>query len=70
MPSSVHSQDQSMPDAAQQEQEQQFANEEMFEMGEQRITVLPGATETAASFQFEDEGHTLGNALRYIIMKK
>ncbi|KAL2001157.1 hypothetical protein VTN02DRAFT_2181 [Thermoascus thermophilus] len=70
MPASVHSQDQSMPDAAQEQQEQQFANEEeMFEMGEQRITVLPGATETAASFQFQDEGHTLGNALRYIIMK-
>jgi len=31
---------------------------------------LPGATETAASFQFEGEGHTLGNALRYMIMKK
>lgn len=72
MPSSVHSQDQSMPDAAQQEQEQQqqqFADEEFLEMGEQRITILPGATETAASFQFEGEGHTLGNALRYMIMK-
>lgn len=31
---------------------------------------LPGATETAASFQFEGEGHTMGNALRYAIMKK
>ena len=31
---------------------------------------LPGSTETAASFEFLDEGHTLGNALRYIIMKK
>ncbi|RWQ92876.1 DNA-directed RNA polymerase, partial [Paecilomyces variotii] len=30
---------------------------------------LPGATETAASFQFEGEDHTLGNALRYVIMK-
>ncbi|KAI9837575.1 MAG: RNA polymerase subunit AC19 [Sarea resinae] len=36
---------------------------------EQRIRVLPGATETAASFEFEGEDHTLGNALRYIIMK-
>lgn len=35
----------------------------------QRIRVLPGATETAASFEFEHEDHTLGNALRYIIMK-
>lgn len=31
---------------------------------------LPGSTPTAASFEFRDEGHTLGNALRYIIMKK
>ncbi|RYN18525.1 hypothetical protein AA0115_g11233 [Alternaria tenuissima] len=34
-----------------------------------RIRVLPGATETAASFQFDGEDHTLGNALRYIIHK-
>ncbi|KAF4548140.1 DNA-directed RNA polymerases I and III subunit RPAC2-like protein [Elsinoe fawcettii] len=34
-----------------------------------RIRVLPGSTETAASFEFEKEDHTLGNALRYIIMK-
>lgn len=31
---------------------------------------LPGSTPTAASFEFRDEGHTLGNTLRYIIMKK
>jgi DNA-directed RNA polymerase I and III subunit RPAC2 len=31
---------------------------------------LPGSTPTAASFEFRDEGHTLGNALRYIVMKK
>lgn len=31
---------------------------------------LPGSTPTAASFEFRDESHTLGNALRYIIMKK
>jgi DNA-directed RNA polymerase I and III subunit RPAC2 len=31
---------------------------------------LPGASETAASFEFQKEDHTLGNALRYIIMKK
>jgi DNA-directed RNA polymerases I and III subunit RPAC2 len=31
---------------------------------------LPGSSETAASFEFKDEDHTLGNALRYIIMKK
>ena len=31
---------------------------------------LPGSTERAASFEFLNEDHTLGNALRYIIMKK
>lgn len=31
---------------------------------------LGGATDTAASFQFDGEDHTLGNALRYTIMKK
>ncbi|EIT81490.1 DNA-directed RNA polymerase [Aspergillus flavus] len=72
MPASVHSQDQdqSMMDAtaaAPQEQEQQVEQEDVLE--EKRIIVLPGATETAASFQFEGEGHTLGNALRYAIMK-
>ncbi|OJD31596.1 dna-directed rna polymerase i and iii 14 kda polypeptide [Diplodia corticola] len=35
----------------------------------QRIRVLPGSENTAASFEFENEDHTLGNALRYIIMK-
>ncbi|RDA86724.1 hypothetical protein CP532_4219 [Ophiocordyceps camponoti-leonardi (nom. inval.)] len=35
----------------------------------QRVKILPGSTETGASFEFLDEGHTLGNALRYIIMK-
>ncbi|KAF2715370.1 RBP11-like subunits of RNA polymerase [Pleomassaria siparia CBS 279.74] len=34
-----------------------------------RIRVLGGATDTAASFQFDGEDHTLGNALRYTIMK-
>ncbi|GAD91462.1 hypothetical protein AN6558.2 [Paecilomyces variotii No. 5] len=68
MPSSVHSQDQdqSMLDA--QPEQTQFENEE-FEMEKKSIVVLPGATETAASFQFEGEDHTLGNALRYVIMK-
>lgn len=73
MPSSVHSQDQdqSMMDAAPQDQEQQYQQEEdeFLEMEEKRIVILPGATETAASFQFEGEGHTLGNALRFSIMK-
>ncbi|TVY84906.1 DNA-directed RNA polymerases I and III subunit RPAC2 [Lachnellula suecica] len=30
---------------------------------------LPGSHEFAASFEFTKEDHTLGNALRYIIMK-
>ncbi|KAL4950147.1 DNA-directed RNA polymerase [Aspergillus filifer] len=67
MPGSVHSQDndQSMLDAQNQEHVEQ--EEEVLE--EKKIVVLPGATDTAASFQFEGEGHTLGNALRYAIMK-
>ncbi|KAL6231544.1 hypothetical protein BDW75DRAFT_219829 [Aspergillus navahoensis] len=67
MPSSVHSQDndQSMLDA--QTQNQEHIEETVLE--QKRIVVLPGATDTAASFQFEGEGHTLGNALRYAIMK-
>jgi DNA-directed RNA polymerase I and III subunit RPAC2 len=36
----------------------------------QNIRVLPGSSDTAASFEFTGEDHTLGNALRYIIMKK
>ncbi|KAI1180442.1 DNA-directed RNA polymerase [Nemania sp. FL0916] len=36
---------------------------------EQRVRLLPGSTSTAASFEFLEEGHTLGNALRFIIMK-
>jgi len=35
----------------------------------QRLRLLPGSSDTAASFAFEKEDHTLGNALRYIIMK-
>lgn len=31
---------------------------------------LPGDSPTAASFEFLHEDHTLGNALRYVIMKK
>ncbi|CAH6719712.1 DNA-directed RNA polymerases I and III subunit RPAC2 [[Candida] jaroonii] len=36
-----------------------------------KIKLLPGSSEdgTSASFQIVDEDHTLGNALRYIIMK-
>ncbi|OJD17553.1 hypothetical protein AJ78_02366 [Emergomyces pasteurianus Ep9510] len=75
MPASVHSQDESMPDAAEHSQEQhpqyqeQVEDEDTIELDGQRITILPGAIETAASFQFDKEDHTLGNALRYVIMK-
>ncbi|KAL4780544.1 DNA-directed RNA polymerase [Aspergillus varians] len=69
MPSSVHSQDndQSMVDVQNQAHAQAKQNDVVLE--DKRIVVLPGATETAASFQFEGEGHTLGNALRYAINK-
>ncbi|RJE18894.1 hypothetical protein PHISCL_08776 [Aspergillus sclerotialis] len=71
MPESVHSQDQdqSMMDAAPQEQEQEVAQDDYLEMEDKRVIVLPGASDTAASFQFEEEGHTFGNALRFAIMK-
>ncbi|KAL3448568.1 DNA-directed RNA polymerase [Aspergillus insuetus] len=61
MPSSVHSQDndQSMVDAQPQHQEQvEQEEEDVIELEEKRIVILPGASETAASFQFEGEGHT------------
>ncbi|KAM3417656.1 DNA-directed RNA polymerases I and III subunit RPAC2 [Cercospora zeina] len=38
-------------------------------VGKQRLTLLRGSTDTAASFAFEKEDHTLGNALRYMISK-
>lgn len=44
---------------------------ELYEMGgANSYEQLPGSTDTAASFEFINEGHTMGNALRYIIMKK
>ncbi|PYI23251.1 DNA-directed RNA polymerase I and III 14 KDA polypeptide [Aspergillus japonicus CBS 114.51] len=67
MPGSLDQEnDQSMMDAA---PEQQHEQDDVLELEDKRIVVLPGATETAASFQFDGEGHTLGNALRYAIMK-
>lgn len=48
------------------------ANKTQPSANETRLTIfhqLPGSSETAASFQFEGEGHTMGNALRYAIMK-
>ncbi|KAF5255005.1 hypothetical protein FANTH_220 [Fusarium anthophilum] len=60
------------PASAQPEVNNEDAEEEEEEEEEiepQRVRILPGSTDTAASFEFIDEGHTLGNALRYIIMK-
>ncbi|KAI9904983.1 hypothetical protein N3K66_001512 [Trichothecium roseum] len=64
-----------VPTSAQPEAEEPAAEAEEEEEEEedepepQRVRILPGSTDTAASFEFTDEGHTLGNALRYIIMK-
>ncbi|KAK9381211.1 DNA-directed RNA polymerase [Kockiozyma suomiensis] len=45
--------------------------EEIPVIDSNKIQILPGASEdgTAASFRILQEDHTLGNALRYIIMK-
>lgn len=45
--------------------------EPQVEFESNKIKLLPGASDdgSAASFQVIDEDHTLGNALRYIIMK-
>lgn len=52
-----------------QEPQQQEDTEQEYELD--KIKLLPGASEdgTAASFQIIDEDHTLGNSLRYVIMK-
>ena len=44
---------------------------EEIEYDADKIKMLPGASEdgSSASFQILEEDHTLGNALRYIIMK-
>ncbi|CAK7241040.1 MAG: RNA polymerase subunit AC19 [Sporothrix thermara] len=47
---------------------EEFEEEEEEEEA-QRVRLLPGSTPTAASFEFLEENHTMGNALRYIIMK-
>ncbi|CAJ2506345.1 Uu.00g004750.m01.CDS01 [Anthostomella pinea] len=56
------------------QEDQSGNNEEEDEKDEeevepQRVRILPGSSNTAASFEFLKEGHTMGNALRYIIMK-
>lgn len=51
--------------------EQEMAQDQEQELDTEKIKLLPGSSEdgTASSFQIIDEDHTLGNALRYIIMK-
>ncbi|KAM3527133.1 hypothetical protein NHJ13051_003067 [Beauveria bassiana] len=62
--------DQDMPEnGAAEEAEEEEEEEEEEEVEAQRVKILPGSTDTAASFEFIEEGHTMGNALRYIIMK-
>jgi DNA-directed RNA polymerase I and III subunit RPAC2 len=34
------------------------------------FTVKPGANDTSATFIFGNEDHTLGNALRYVLMRR
>ncbi|KAI1306292.1 DNA-directed RNA polymerase [Xylaria venustula] len=55
-------------DPMEEDEDNEIAEEEEGEEP-QRVRILPGSTSTAASFEFLKEGHTLGNALRFIIMK-
>lgn len=54
-----------------QDAEMEDVEEEEENLDTGKIKLLPGASEngTIASFQIIDEDHTLGNALRYMIMK-
>ncbi|PBP17725.1 hypothetical protein BUE80_DR011610 [Diplocarpon rosae] len=61
--------DVSMSDALAVEEGAPAESEEEPWVDEQRIRILPGSSDTAASFEFKKEDHTLGNSLRYIIMK-
>ncbi|KAI0802561.1 DNA-directed RNA polymerase [Xylaria sp. FL0064] len=57
-------------DPMEEDENNELGDEEEEEAEEpQRVRILPGSTSTAASFEFLKEGHTLGNALRFIIMK-
>ncbi|KAF3403634.1 DNA-directed RNA polymerases I and III subunit RPAC2 [Penicillium rolfsii] len=69
MPASVHSQDANENDQSMMDVEAENEPVNPILLDEKRIVVLPGSTETSASFQFDGEGHTMGNALRYAIMK-
>lgn len=52
------------------EKDTSYPQEEQ-ELDLEKIKLLPGSSDdgTACSFQMTDEDHTLGNALRYLIMK-
>lgn len=70
MPSVLANEDHPMDDAPQSgEHVAESGGDSFIDLNDQRIRVLPGANDTAASFEFEAEDHTLGNALRYMIMK-
>ncbi|KKA26917.1 hypothetical protein TD95_004886 [Thielaviopsis punctulata] len=64
----MESEDATMEDAppAQEVESEEVETEEELP---QRVRILPGSDDRAASFEFLDEGHTLGNALRWVIMK-
>ncbi|KAK3713882.1 RNA polymerase subunit AC19 [Vermiconidia calcicola] len=62
------SDDREMEDAAPGAEANESTNGDIIKE-KQRLRLLPGSTDTAASFAFEKEDHTLGNALRYMIMK-
>ena len=57
-----------MEDASNNSEQEQIQEQE-YDIN--KIKILPGSSEdgTSASFQIIDEDHTLGNVLRYIIMK-
>jgi len=69
---SSHAEDEEMADAPTNGETPSGESEEVvedFAEALDRIRVLPGGSDTAASFEFKEEDHTLGNALRHIIMK-
>lgn len=49
--------------------EEEDPNPTNLAFNEDRIRIVGNPSGTAASFEFKKEDHTLGNALRYIIMK-
>ncbi|CAH7687937.1 DNA-directed RNA polymerase III subunit C19 [Phakopsora pachyrhizi] len=42
---------------------------EEIPVDEDKITILPGFTKSSITFSIKEEDHTLGNSLRYVIMK-